>query len=189
MDPERQKRLNEMAAVAAKVEAETATAESPRGVPGRLITAAWAVESQWGVCVAGRFNCFGIKRAARHSMFVPVLTHEVFTDAQLADWNRKHPDRPARMVQVLPNGRKNVLLTDYFADYPSLLDAARDYAWLISHGGPYAAAWRRYQSDGDVDALIAGIAGAYSTSPQYAELVTTIAGQANVRAAIQEAQG
>ena len=28
-----------------------------------------------------------------------------------------------------------------FADYPSLEDSCRDYAWLITQGAPYRAAW------------------------------------------------
>jgi flagellum-specific peptidoglycan hydrolase FlgJ len=74
-----------------------------------------------------------------------------------------------------------------FADYDSLADSCRDYAWLITQGASYCAAWARYQADRDLHTLIVAVAGAYATDPNYARLCTTIAGQSNVAQAIAEA--
>jgi flagellum-specific peptidoglycan hydrolase FlgJ len=83
---------------------------------------------------------------------------------------------------------KSVIENLEFADYDSLADSCRDYAWLITQGAPYHAAWARYQSDRDLHTLIAAVAGIYATDPNYARLATTIAAQANVAQAITEAR-
>jgi flagellum-specific peptidoglycan hydrolase FlgJ len=150
---DRQSRLNEIASIAVRLEAETR-------VPALAMIAQWAVESQWGAKPVGKFNVFGIKWAPRHALCCTVDTHEVV------------------------NGRSEAQAAK-FADYPSLEAACRDYAWLISHGAPYARAWAAYTAGGTVDQLIADIAGTYSTSPAYRDLVTGIAHQANVRAAVE----
>ena len=75
-----------------------------------------------------------------------------------------------------------------FADYASLEESCRDYAWLITHGSPYAAAWQQYQQDRDVSKFIQRIAKVYATDPQYARLVATISNQSNVTAAIENAR-
>ena len=75
-----------------------------------------------------------------------------------------------------------------FADYDSIEDSCRDYAWLISHGDPYRSAWENYKLHGDFNALVEGVAKMYATDPGYAALVRQIAAQANVEAAIQAAQ-
>ena len=74
-----------------------------------------------------------------------------------------------------------------FADYDSLADSCRDYAWLITQGAPYCAAWARYQADRDLHTLIVAVAGTYATDPNYARLCTAIAGQTNVAQAVAEA--
>jgi flagellum-specific peptidoglycan hydrolase FlgJ len=109
------------------------------------------------------YNYFGIKRAARHTLWCAVATREV-VDGE----------------PVLENLE--------FADYDSLEDSCHDYAWLITQGAPYRAAWERYQTDRDLHALIAAVAGAYATDTNYAHLAATIAGQANVAQAITGAQ-
>jgi flagellum-specific peptidoglycan hydrolase FlgJ len=67
-----------------------------------------------------------------------------------------------------------------FADYDSLEDSCRDYAWLITHAVPYRVAWERYQGDRDLHALITAVASTYATDPDYARLTAVIAGQTNV---------
>ena len=153
---ERQQRLEQVAHIAVALEAQT-------GCPAQLLIAQWALESKWGERPVGRFNCFGIKRAARHSLWCTVATREVV------------------------NG-KPVLENLEFADYDSLEDSCRDYAWLITNGAPYRAAWEQYQKDRDLHALIAAVANTYATDPHYAFLATAIAGQANVVQAIAEAR-
>ncbi len=76
-----------------------------------------------------------------------------------------------------------------FADYDSLEDSCPDYAWLITNGAPYRAAWTQYQRDRNLNALIAAVARVYATDPGYARLAEAIAGQSNVTQAIVAADG
>jgi N-acetylmuramoyl-L-alanine amidase len=130
--------------------------------PAQLLIAQWAIESKWGEKPVGHANYFGVKRAARHTQWCTVTTREVV------------------------NG-KSVIENLEFADYDSLADSCRDYAWLITQGAPYRDAWARYQGDRDLHDLIVAVAGTYATDPNYARLSTTIARQANVAQAIAEA--
>lgn len=70
MDPLRQLRLDQAAAIGVGIEAET-------GVPASAQVTQWALESGWGAKPSGHANYFGIKKAARHSLCCTVLTHEV----------------------------------------------------------------------------------------------------------------
>ena len=137
--------------------------EAETGCPARLLIAQWALESEWGATPAGKANFFGIKKAGRHEKCCTVTTREVI------------------------NG-KSVVQKLEFADYDSLEESCRDYAWLITHGAPYRVAWQRYQKDRNFPALIAAVAGTYATDPQYASLASVIAGQTNVAAAITAAR-
>ena len=147
----------------AKVAGIAARLEAETGCPAQLLIAQWALESKWGEKPAGKANYFGIKKASRHQQCCTVITREVV--------------RGKSVVQKLQ-----------FADYDSLEESCRDYAWLITHGAPYRAAWQRYQRDRDLHALIAAVAGVYATDPQYARLAGEIAGQTNVAAAIGAAR-
>ena len=133
--------------------------ESETGCPAQMLVAQWAVESSWGAKPTGAANYFGIKKAARHTKCCTVTTHEVV-------------------------GGKRVGQALQFADYDSLDASCRDYAWLITHGSPYAAAWGNYQKNHDLRALIAAVAGTYATDPNYKALATAIAYQSNVVAAV-----
>ncbi len=137
--------------------------EAQTGCPAQLLIAQWALESEWGAKPAGTANYFGIKRAARHTKWCTVTTREVV------------------------NG-KSIVQDLRFADYDSLEDSCRDYAWLITNGAPYHAAWVRYQADRDIHALIAAVAQVYATDPGYAHLAAAIAGQTNVAQAIGDAR-
>jgi flagellum-specific peptidoglycan hydrolase FlgJ len=137
--------------------------EARTGCPAQMLIAQWALESQWGAKPAGQANYFGIKAASRHQKCCTVTTREVI------------------------NG-KSVVQNLEFADYDSLGDSCRDYAWLITHGAPYRAAWERYQKDHDLHALIAAVAGTYATDPNYAHLAAAIAGQTNVAQAVAAAR-
>lgn len=137
--------------------------ETGTGVPARLLIAQWAIESRWGAKPVGQYNVFGIKRSARHAKFVDIATREVVAGS----------DQHVRVE---------------FADYDSLEDACRDYAWLISQGSPYRAAWKQYQQDRDLNRLIDGVAQVYATDPGYARLLKQIAGQQNIAAWIEAAQ-
>lgn len=137
--------------------------EHETGLPAQLLIAQWALESRWGEKPAGKANYFGIKRAKRHQRYCTVPTQEVV-------------------------GGKRITAALEFADYDSLEASCRDYAWLLTHGSPYQGAWRNYQLDGNLWLLILGVAAVYATDPQYADLLTKIASQANVAAALDEAR-
>jgi flagellar protein FlgJ len=149
-------RLQEVARIAVKLEAET-------GCPAKLMIAQWAIESAWGAKPVGYANYFGIKKADRHTKCCTVTTREVI------------------------NG-KSVVENLEFADYDSLEDSCRDYAWLITCGAPYHAAWEQYQRDHNLSNVIAGAMKIYATDPNYATLVSAIADQSKVARAISEAQ-
>ena len=137
--------------------------EAQTGCPAALLIAQWALESKWGAKPAGAANYFGIKKADRHEKRCTITTREVV------------------------NGKSVVQDLD-FADYDSLADSCRDYAWLITQGAPYHQAWEQYLEDRNLHALIEAVAGKYATDPQYAFLAATIAGQSNVAQAIAAAR-
>ena len=136
--------------------------EAQSGCPAHLMIAQWAVESQWGAKPVGHANYFGIKMAPRHAMCCTVTTTEV------VDGERVKMDLA-------------------FADYPSLADSCKDFAWLITQGSPYRAAWATYQAGRDLHGLIAAVAKVYATDPHYASMVSQIACQVNVAQAIAAA--
>ena len=182
IDPNRDHRLAEIAGLAVKLESSTE-------VPALSTVAQWAVESKWGAAPAGEHNCFGIKRASRHTLYCLKTTREWYCQAQIDHWNHEHPDRKARPTgKVSPSGKLDVMLDDEFADYRSLEESVADYCWLISHGSPYAAAWKEYLVNRNIPQLVAGVANAYSTTEDYQNLVNAIAGQSNVRNAIAAAR-
>jgi flagellar protein FlgJ len=138
--------------------------EKQTGCPARLIIAQWAIESNWGAKPCCRSNYFGIKKASRHAESCVIATREVI-------------------------GGKSVICNLEFADYNSLEDSCRDYAWLITSGEPYRAAWQRYRADRDLAALIAGVARVYATDPDYARIVSAIANQQDIAEALSHASG
>ena len=147
----------------AEVARIAARIERETGCPAQLLVAQWAIESAWGEKPVGHANYFGIKKADRHAKCCTVTTREVVDG-------------------------KSVVENLEFADYDSLEDASRDYAWLITNGAPYRAAWDQYQKDPDLHALIAAVAHVYASDPGYARLVTELAAQTNVSQAIADAR-
>ena len=134
--------------------------EKEMGLPAQLTIAQWAVESEWGSKPAGRANYYGMKKATRHEKCCTVTTHETIHG-------------------------KDVVLDLEFADYDSLEASARDYAWLITHGSPYADAWAAFQAKHDLVQFVFDIARRYATGIGYARLATAIAQQSNVLDAIR----
>lgn len=147
----------------AEIAAIAVRLEAETGVPAALLVAQWAVESAWGARPIGAANYFGIKKSARHLRSCRVPTTE-YISGKRTETNAE------------------------FADYNSLEDAARDYAWLISNGWPYREAWKQYLATRDFDALATAVARIYATDPQYGLLIQTVAKQGNVRAAIDAAR-
>lgn len=146
-----------------RMAAAAVRAEAEFGVPAEMAVAQSAIESRWGEKPVGQANYFGIKRAARHTKGASTKTRE-FIDGK---WIEPTLD---------------------FADYESLEESVRDYAWLISHGRPYRDAWDRYQATRNARSLALGVARVYATAPEYAELVLRIMDQDNVRQAVAAAR-
>lgn len=137
--------------------------ETETQVPANLLVAQWALESKWGEKPIGSANYFGIKKADWHTKCCTATTHEV-----------------SKGLRIKADG--------LFADYDSLEESCRDYAWLISNGTPYRNQWRQYLKDRDTRKLLLGIAGTYASNPSYAALVQKIAGQGDVVVAIAKAR-
>jgi len=85
------------------------------------------------------------------------------------------------------NGKSVIEILE-FADYDSLEESGRDFAWLITHGVPYHAPWECYQGDHELHGLISAVASTYATAPSYADLATAIASQGNVIQAIAQSR-
>lgn len=137
--------------------------EKETGCPAQLMIAQWAIESAWGAKPVGHANYFGIKKADRHTKCCTVPTREVM------------------------NG-KSVIENLEFADYDSLEDSCRDYAWLITRGAPYRVAWDQYQNN-NLNSLIEAVARLYATDPGYSHILAAIACQSNVSQAVAEVLG
>ena len=137
--------------------------EAQTGCPAPMMIAQWAVESRWGSKPVGHANYFGMKANSRDPKSRIVVTKEI--------------------VDGKPVEEKLA-----FADYDSLADSARDYAFLITEGEPYQPAWQNYLKTHDLNELITAVATEYATDPTYAKLVREISGQANVLGAIKVAR-
>ncbi len=107
--------------------------------------AQWAIESKWGEKPVGHANYFGIKARRESHKWCTVTTRE----GRKREVHHREPQ---------------------FADYDSLEDSCRDYAWLITNGAPYHAARKQYQEDRDLPSLIAAVAHVYATDPGHARL-------------------
>ena len=127
--------------------------------PAPLMIAQWAVESRWGSKPVGHANYFGMKKNSRDPESCTIETEEIVDGKPVEEELQ-------------------------FADYDSLEASAQDYAELITQGEPYRAAWTQYLQDHNLDALIDGVAARYASDPNYRQLVTLIAHQANVMLAI-----
>jgi len=136
--------------------------EQETGCPAQLMVAQWAIESAWGEKPVGHANYFGIKKAERHTKCCIVTTREVINGKSLVE----HLE---------------------FADYDSLEESSSDFAWLITQGSPYRAAWAQYERDRKMGSLMVAVARSYATDPAYANLIESIAGQPNVIEAIGQA--
>lgn len=154
------------------------------GMPMQLTIAQAMIETGWMTKVIGRFNCFGMKKAPRHSKSVTVTTRETLTAAQLRNLKKLVLER-----QRLPDGRWTVVIEDEFADYDSLQEAVDDHARLISRGQMYAKAWQAFVRDRfNWQTLARQIAPIYATGSGYADLVIKIGSMKQVQAEINKHQ-
>jgi peptidoglycan hydrolase FlgJ len=140
-------------------------AEQTTGLPAELSIAQCIVESAWLKRAPGN-NCFGIKDTERHPGCQYCLTKE-FLDGT---WQ----------TVKLP-----------FEKYQNLSACFSDHGNLLTGGyGPncYSGAWAQYKEDGNLDALILGVAKHYATDPDYAKIITILAHGPNIERAIVAAR-
>jgi Mannosyl-glycoprotein endo-beta-N-acetylglucosaminidase len=181
MNPIRGRNLGAIAEIAARIESDT-------GFPAEVMIAQWALESNWGERPACHQNYFGMKKAGRHKIGCSAKTMEVFSEPRLQQWNRAHPSRAP--LTGTPDGDKFLVrTTQQFADYASLEESCRDYAWLIMNGGPYTEVWGGYEKSRDVKGLLRSLAGVYWTDPAYVEKAAGVIAQGDVREALAVARG
>ena len=173
LSPARQKNLEEITKIAVKIEAEN-------GFPAEAMIAQWAIESDWGDHPVCRENYFGIKRSARNRLGCTANTTEVFSARQLAQWNRLHPDDRPLNGQRTPGGGLRVHMPQQFADYRTLEESCRDYAWMIQNLPQYGVAWARYTKSKDAKRLLSDLAGIYWSDPDYTRKANAVLNQAEV---------
>lgn len=181
LNPAHQKNLDEITQIAAKIETET-------GFPAEVMIAQWAVESNWGEHPVCRSNYFGVKRTSRNKLGCVAKTAEVLSAHQIEEFNRLHPDAPPLKGKPAGKGSLRVEISAEFADYRTLEDSCRDYAWMIQNSPPYAVAWARYTASKDAKRLLADLAGIYWTDPTYVKKATAVLDQPEVRNALAAAR-
>jgi flagellum-specific peptidoglycan hydrolase FlgJ len=161
-----------------------AKAERLYGVPAEITCGQAMIESQWMKAPIG-FNCFGMKKAARHKMSAWRRTSEVLSDAQLEALKRKVVTK-----KIAPDGSWDVVIEDEFAGYPSFEASVMDYAWLVTSADRYVKAYESYKkSMHDWPAYAHGIvASGYATGRGYGDLVIAVANMGTVRDAIAKAR-
>jgi flagellum-specific peptidoglycan hydrolase FlgJ len=148
---------NQLQGLSAAAQAAVAC-EKETGLPAEITVAQWALESGWGSAAPGN-NCFGIK---------------AYPGCQVQSFQ----------TQEVINGERKMLTLE-FAAFESLQACFEKHARLLTQGAPYAQAWAQYQQNHDVAALIDGIAPHYATDPHYAAKLHDIAGEREVRTAIE----
>jgi Mannosyl-glycoprotein endo-beta-N-acetylglucosaminidase len=180
VNPQRQRALDDVAAIAAKIEGES-------GFPAEAMVAQWAIESEWGQKPVCTNNYFGIKLAARHQSGCSHETTELMSERRIAIWNEDHPDHLITKGQKYREGYY-VQVNQKFADYHSLEESCRDYATLITTVPIYAEAWHSYQNSKDVRSLLRGLAGIYWTDPEYVSKALAVMAQLDVKESLTYAR-
>jgi len=181
LNPAHQKNLEEITQIAVKIENET-------GFPAEAMVAQWAIESEWGERPACRQNYFGIKRSSRNKLGCTARTSEVLSAHQVEQWNRLHPDAPPIRGQPAGSGGMRVETSQQFADYRTLEESCRDYAWMIQNAPPYGVAWARYTATKDPKRLLAELAGIYWSDPDYVKKANAVLNQTEVVDALATAR-
>lgn len=145
----------------AKIASASVLCERVTGCPAELTAAQCIFESAWLSRCPGN-NCFGIKADDHGTGAQYVLTHEYLNGS----WQH---------------------LEQSFETYASLSDCFIDHARLIQTGAYYAA-WSRYTTNHDLDALIAGVAAHYATDPNYAAEIDREAHSVTVQQSLLQAR-
>jgi flagellum-specific peptidoglycan hydrolase FlgJ len=163
------------------------TASKATGIPPELLVAQWAVESGWGKHAPGN-NCFGIKQYKGAHGRQLLRTREWFTDPQLLAFLAMGDGRTATPTGQAKGDRREYSCQDWFATFPTL-EACFERRAALFRVGRYKPFADQYDKDGDVAALIRGIAPIYATDPMYAgALLRVINGEA-VNSALDGARG
>ncbi len=115
------------------------------GIPASITLAQWAVESAWGAHMSGKNNPFGIK-AKPPAPCTSCMTREVI------------------------NG-KVIHLPQFFADYPSMVDAFDAHAKLLATYSAYAKARTKLPN---AEAFATALTGVYATDPHYGQMLISI---------------
>ncbi len=174
---------------------ESLFASPPRVTFAHVMVGHAAMESGWGARTIGRFNCFGITLAERHTISVMKPTKEAFTDAQAEFWRKRYPDRPLRATDENGKpygkiGNKTIYATVRpFADFPDLEAAARDWVSIVrGERGTTALkhAWTRHLATGDWKQWCREYLPVYA-SAGHVDPVIQIAQQRNVLTALEAA--
>jgi flagellar protein FlgJ len=160
--------------------------EAHTGVPAELLVAQWALESGWGKHAPGN-NCFGIKAYPGCYGWQLLQTREWFTDAELTKFLAGDSARTAVLVGAANSSRAEYSVRDWFATFPSLAACfdRRAQLFLVGRYKPFA---EQFLKDGNVEALVRGIAPIYATAPDYAENILAILRNQNVQFALNAAR-
>lgn len=145
-----------------EIAAAAVASERATGLPAEVSAAQCIFESAWLTRCPGN-NCFGIK-ADQHGSGVQYCLTKEFIDGS---WKAE----PAA-----------------FEAYATLADCFIDHARLITEGEPYAAVWKQYQQDHNMDTFILAMGRIYGTDPSYGAKILNQAYAPSVTTAVQTAR-
>jgi len=114
-------------------------------IPASISIAQWALESNWGRSLSGKYNPFGIK----------ALLGQPYTE---------------RMTWEVIRG-KHIRLVQKFADFTSFDQAFDLHGKLLAQGKPYATARTVLP---DADKFADALTGVYATDPKYGAKLRSI---------------
>lgn len=161
LEPVQQEALEQIAAAAVQCERETS-------FPAEISAAQCILESAWLTRCPGN-NCFGIKRADRHSQAQYSFTKEF----EGGEWKTK------KLA---------------FAAYGSLAACFEDHARLLMGGfklpkvpNCYYTTWVKFRGDHNIEAYVAAMGKKYATEPDYATKILKLMQNPGLDAAIKVA--
>ena len=157
--------------------------------PAELQTAQCILETGWLAHAPGN-NCFGVKSYTGEFGRQLLSTREWFNAQDLSRFLALGDGRTAAAAIPLQHdarGRTLYHVQDWFATFATLGDCfARRAALFIT--GPYQPFANAYFADGNLEALVHGIAPIYATDPSYADKVLSLIHNADVAAALARAR-
>jgi flagellum-specific peptidoglycan hydrolase FlgJ len=161
-------------------------------IPAGVTAAQWATETGWGRSMPdGSNNPFGIKSYPGCAGEVLAQTREWFTPVQLHQFLRLGKGRTARPdpgEATKPDGHACYIVQDLFACFPTLEEAFRHRAQLLTTSPLYRGAVTAYRVNRDPSQFIDAIAQHYATDPGYAHLLKTLAFGPAITQAVVHAQ-